>query len=194
MHAPDELPPVVDRTKPVVGEPVEFDDGPKGWTVQRVLGVLVALALLGFWVWAFSPWAPNDKADAVTDRAFLETAKRSCGTMQDALDALPPAASSTDAAARADVVARSGPILAAMVAELRTAGATLQGRDALLVTQWLDDWDAYTADRLAYAEKLRTDEGAEFIVTRRLTGQITVTMDGFSKVNDLKNCLVPLDV
>lgn len=194
MHAPDERPPVVDRSTPVVGEPVEFDDSPKGWTVQRVLGALVALVLFGFWVWAFSPWAPNDKADGVKDRTFLETAKRSCGTMQDALDALPRALSASSAAARADVVEQSGPILTAMVAELRSAGASLQGRDAELVTQWLDDWEAYTADRLAYANKLRVDEAAEFTVTRRGTGQITVTMDGFSRVNDLANCLVPQDV
>lgn len=172
----------------------DLDDGPRGWTVQRVLGVLVALVIIGFWVWAFSPWAPSEKADGVQDATFLAAARASCATMQSSLQALPMAKDSPTAADRAEVVDRSGPILATMIAELRTASAPLQGRDAELTAQWISDWETYASDRLAYAAALRLNAAAEFIVSRRGTGQITVTMDGFSRVNDLGSCLVPLDV
>jgi hypothetical protein len=171
-----------------------FDDEKIGWTVQRVLGVAVVVVLFAFWVWAFSPWAPNDKADGISDKAFLKHANASCATMQNALDELPRALETTTAAARADVIARSKAPIEAMIADIRGAAASLQGRDADLVDQWLTDWQTYSNDRQAYAVVLRTDERALFTVTQRGTGQITKTMDGFTRVNDLSNCLVPTDV
>lgn len=171
-----------------------FDDEKIGWTIQRVLGVVVVVALFAFWIWAFSPWAPNDKADGITDKAFLDHANASCGAMQDELNALPRALETTTATARADVIARSKAPLEAMITDIRGAASSLQGRDADLVGQWLEDWQTYSNDRQAYAVALRTDERALFTVTQRGTGQITKTMDGFSRVNDLANCLVPTDV
>jgi hypothetical protein len=152
------------------------------------------VALFAFWIWAFSPWAPNDKADGITDKAFLEKADASCATMQGALNALPRALETTTATARADVIAKSKAPLESMIAEIRSAASSLQGRDADLVDQWLADWQTYSNDRQAYAVVLRSDERALFLVTQRGTGQITKTMDGFSRVNDLPNCLVPTDV
>lgn len=179
---------------PDLAAPDPDDDTPIGWTLPRALGVAVAVALLGFWVWAFSPWAPNDKADGVRDATFLTTARTSCKTMQDGLAALPPARDAKTAAERADVVAATGPVIASMITELRAASSTLDARDRELVDRWLTDWEAYNADRQTYAANLRTDERSEFFVTRRGTGQITVTMDNFSRVNDLGACLVPMDV
>ena len=145
-------------------------------------------------MWGFSPWAPSNKADGIQDKTFLSEAKRACATMQSSLKALPPARDSTSATARADVVARSAPIFEAMVADLEASASTLKDRDVKLVAQWITDWKSYSSDRQAYAVALRTDERALFTVTRRESGQITVTMDGFSRVNDLASCLVPQDV
>ena len=171
-----------------------FEDERIGWTTQRVLGAAVAVAIAAFWVWGFSPWAPSNKADGISDKAFLADAERSCRTMQDSLEALPPARTATSATSRSDVVAQSAPIFAAMIEELRMSATTLQDRDAVVANRWIDDWQAYARDRQAYAVALRTDERALFTVTRRESGQITVTMDGFSRVNDLASCLVPQDV
>ncbi len=171
-----------------------FEDERIGWTTQRVLGAAVAVAIAAFWVWGFSPWAPSSKADGIRDKMFLADAKRSCTTMQNSLEALPPARTAASATSRSDVVAQSAPIFAAMIGDLRVSAASLQGRDAVLASQWIDDWQAYARDRQAYAVALRTDDRALFTVTRRESGQITVTMDGFSRVNDLASCLVPQDV
>ncbi len=171
-----------------------FDDERVGWTAQRLLALLVVIPLFGFWIWAFSPWAPSNQADGISDKTLLTHAKASCGTMQSALSRLPRAMNTTTATARADVIAESAAPLDTMIADLRNAATTLQGRDAQLVGEWLDDWTTYASDRQAYAVTLRTDERALFVVTQRGDGQITKTMDGFSRVNDLANCLVPTDV
>lgn len=171
-----------------------FDDERIGWTKQRVIALLVVIALAAFWIWGFSPWAPYNKADGIHDKTFLTHAKADCKTMRDQLAALPTARSSRTANERADVIAQSGPILTTMVAELRRDAAGLTARDATLTTQWIDDWEEYSRNRQAYAAALRLDTHAQFTVTERNRGQITETMDGFSRVNDLASCLVPLDV
>ncbi|CAB4727022.1 MAG: hypothetical protein F2754_05645 [Actinobacteria bacterium] len=171
-----------------------FDDEQIGWTGQRILGVAVVVLLFAFWIWAFSPWAPNNKADGISDKAYLKHANASCATMQATLNKLPRAMDTTTASARADVIAESEAPLATMIADLRAAATSLQGRDAELVGQWLDDWQTYSNDRQAYGVALRSDQRALFMVTQRGTGQITKTMDGFTRVNDLSNCLVPTDV
>ena len=159
------------------------------------MALFVVLCLTAFWVWAFSPWAPSDKADGISDKAFLRTANAACKTMQDTLDTLPPAVASTSAAARADVVEKSAAPMAAMIAELRAASAGLTGKDAELVALWIGDWETYSADRQTYAKALRNDERAVFIVSQRNNeGQITRTMDGFARVNELEHCIVPIDV
>ncbi len=194
MDAPAATPDGATEPSDATGAPDPVDDEPIGWTLPRVLGVGVAVVIIGFWVWAFSPWAPKDKADGVRDATFLGTARTSCRTMQAALAALPPARDAKSATERAEVVAATGPVIGSMISELRAASASLDEHDRALVDQWLSDWEAYNADRQTYATKLRTDERAEFFVTRRGTGQITVTMDNFSRVNDLGDCLVPMDV
>lgn len=194
MDEATEVPTAAGADSPGSADDDDATEGRIGWTAQRVLGLLVALAIVGFWIWAFSPWAPRDKADGVRDAAFLARAKSACQTMQDGIAALPAAQDTKTAAARADVIASTGPLIATMVQDLRTAAGTLPARDAELVLQWLADWDAYNADRLDYASRLRTDERAEFFVTARGTGQITVTMDNFARVNDLAPCLTPQDV
>lgn len=171
------------------------EDEPRiGWTWQRVAALFIVIPLAAFWIWAFSPWAPSDKADGIKDTVFLEQAKSTCGVMQNQLAALPRALESTSADDRAEVIASSGPIIDTMIADLRAAAAGLEGRDRELIDLWLADWDTYNQDRQKYAAALRTDPESDFIVSQRLDGQITRTMDGFSRVNDLENCLVPLDV
>ena len=175
--------------------PAPIDDAPTGFTWQRGVAMVVVLVLAVFWVWAFSPWAPREKADGISDKGFLEAANAACRTMQDELEKLPPATASTSAVARAEVVEKSAAPMAAMIEQLRTLAEPLRGKDAELVSLWIGDWVQYSADRQAYAKALRNDEKALFIVSQRNNeGQITRTMDGFARVNDLKYCIVPIDV
>ena len=51
-----------DTTSPV-------DDAPTGFTWQRGVALFVVLCLTAFWVWAFSPGAPSDKADGKSDKS-----------------------------------------------------------------------------------------------------------------------------
>jgi hypothetical protein len=172
-----------------------IDDAPTGFTWQRGVALVIVLGLVAFWVWAFSPWAPNEKADGISDKNFLTAANEACRTMQDELDKLPPAVAAASATARADVIERSAAPMTAMIDRLRTIATPLTGKDAELVSMWIADWAQYSADRQAYAKALRTDDKALFIVSQRNNeGQITRTMDGFARVNDLKYCIVPTDV
>jgi hypothetical protein len=171
-----------------------LDEGRTGWTVWRLMAVLVVLALAGFWIWAFSPWAPSRKADALADASYVERANARCRTANTELAAQEPAAAPKTAAERADRVERANVIVADLVQGLRADAAPATGRDRVLLDQWLDDWDTYFASRERYVRELRTDPTAVFTVPARSGGQITETMDGFSRTNEMFDCLVPLDV
>jgi hypothetical protein len=176
----------------------DADDGPYGfrWSVGSVAAILVVVAIAAFWVYAFSPWAPDDKADGLQDRSFVETANARCRTTMDQLNALPPARDAENPTARAEVVDESNVLLTSMVADLRTAGADAVGRDRTLLDLWFADWDAYIVARARYADNLRAsgDKGAVFTVPARNGGQITQTMEGFIKANEIYDCAVPEDV
>ncbi len=79
-----------------------------------------------------------------------------------------------------------------MVADLRAIAPTT-GQDARLTRLWLEDWDTYLTDRVEFAEALTAGEDAELLITARGTGQITVTLDHFTMVNDMLACSTPLD-
>jgi hypothetical protein len=173
------------------------DDGPGGfrWSIGSVAALLVVATIIGFWVWAFSPWAPDEKADSLADATVVAAANEHCRAANDKIDALPRAMDSPTPATRAGVVAQANLYLAEMVGELRTDAVGATGRDRELLDRWFADWDTYIARRHVYAEELRVSEdGAIFTVPARNGGQITETMDGFARTNDLFECLVPLDV
>ena len=176
--------------------PSSSDDAgtPRRFTPGRVLGCLVALGIVVFWVWAFSPLAPNRKVDALADRSFVPAANAQCRAAKASIDKLPPAQDATSAAARADIVVQSNQIVAQLLRDLRADTASATGRDRELLDQWLADWDTYVASRERYLNELRTEPDPRFTVPARSGGQITETMDGFSRVNRLFDCLVPLDV
>jgi hypothetical protein len=172
-------------------------DEPMGfrWSVGSI-GALVIVALIAaFWVWAFSPWAPDQKADGLADKTLVADANAHCKAANERIDALPRAMDSPTPAERAEVVDQATVYLAEMVTQLRQDASGATGRDRELLDQWFTDWDTYVQRREAYADELRANEdGAVFTVPARNGGQITETMDGFSRTNDLYDCLVPLDV
>jgi hypothetical protein len=175
----------------------DVDEEPGGfrWSVGSVAAVLVVVAIAAFWVYAFSPWAPDDKADALADKSLVAGANAHCKAAKERIDALPRAMESPTPAARAEVVEQANGYVADMIAALRADAQGATGRDRELLDVWFADWDTYLERRQVYADELRANEdGAVFTVPARNGGQITETMDGFSRTNDLYDCLVPLDV
>ena len=155
----------------------------------------VVVVMIGFWVWAFSPWAPDQKADGLADDSFVPAANAHCKAANERINALPRAMESATPAERSAVVVQANGYVATMIADLRGDTAAATGRDRALLDQWFSDWDVYLQRREAYAAELAVNEdGAVFTVPAREHGQITETMDGFSRTNDLFECLVPLDV
>jgi hypothetical protein len=173
---------------------VEDDTPRRRITPGGVLAAVVALAIVGFWVYAFSPLAPDAKVDALEDTSYVELASARCRAAVAGLDALPPAQESDNPEERGAVVAQSNVIVADLIAGLRADAAGATGRDRELLDLWLADWDAYLDSRVQYADALLGGEAAVFTVPARSGGQITETMDGFSRTNEMADCLVPLDV
>jgi hypothetical protein len=175
----------------------DLDDSPptRRWSVGKVLAILVVVAIAGFWVYAFSPLAPDTKADGLADRSFVDRANERCKASMAQLNALPRAMDASTPVERAVVVDQANQIVATMVQGLRDDAASASGRDRELLDQWFDDWDTYVANRERFADELRAnDASAAFTVPARNGGQITETMDGFSRTNRIIECLVPLDV
>ena len=174
----------------------EADEAPtrRRITFGGVLAIGVVVAMIGFWVWAFSPLAPDDKADALQDDSYVDAASARCRASFAELNALPPAKDSDTPEERGAVVAESNIIVGQLIQGLREDAAGATGRDRALLDRWLVDWDAYLGSRVAYADALLEGERAIFTVPARSGGQITETMDGFARTNEIIDCLVPLDV
>lgn len=163
-------------------------------TIGRVLAITVVVVIAGFWIYAFSPLAPDQKADSVTNQAFLDAAEARCRASFAELGALPRAKEADSPQERGAVVAQSNVIVRDLIDGMRSDGASATGRDRALLDMWFADWDMYLESRVAYADALLGGEAAVFTVQARSGGQITETMDGFARTNEITDCLVPLDV
>ena len=156
-----------------------------------VLALLVVAGTIGLWGYLFLIADPGIP-DELEDPRFPAEAQAVCAEAVGRIDDLPAASDATSPEERGEAVAEANGILAAMVAELR-AIAPADGDDGRLIRLWLDDWDTYLADRVDYAERLADGEDAELLVTARGSGQITITLDNFTVVNDMDDCASPLD-
>ena len=172
------------------------------WTVGRMAATLVLVSSFGFWIWAFSPWAPRDNPDRLDDRAFVDAAEQRCVAADDLIAAMPSAREAESAIDRADQVEAGTRHVEAMVADLRDLASMVDSvaeRDILF--KWFIDWDQYIDDRWAHVERLRTadentsDRDLAFVLSAVVGGGIyTQRLDGFARVNDMDACLIPGDV
>ena len=97
-----------------------------------------------------------------------------------------------DADARADVIEEANAIFEAMLTDL--VALAPEGEEGDMVTAWVADWRTYLADRQAYADALREDPDARFLVSAKDNEQITEYIDGFAADNQMPACGTPLDV
>jgi hypothetical protein len=68
------------------------------------------------------------------------------------------------------------------------------GEREKFIYQWVDDWSIYIQDRYDYADALRKDSSAEFLVTQKYDTQLSKSLDNFAQVNKMGSCETPDDV
>lgn len=177
-------------------------------TIGRVLGTGFVVASFGFWVWAFTPWARSENPARLDDRGFVAQAEARCAAAQVEIAQLPTPRQVATPAERADVVALATSSVEALTVDLRIAADALSETsdsdgpsDAALVSDWLQDWDRYIADRRQHVARLRAadestpDKDFRFLLSDIVPGGVyTERMDGFARLNDMDSCQVPGDL
>lgn len=183
-------------TRPVDPEP--GDRPRRRITPGRVLATLVALGLAGMWgyVWIYhlSGQGERDMPDRLDDLSWTREADEICAGYADRIAELPSAHSTPTAEERADVIDRATAEIEAMLEEIEALAPTGDSRDARITAAWLDDYRVWVADRYRFADALRDDPGARFLVTEKAGRYINAPVDRFARVNEMEACMTFGDV
>jgi len=172
--------------------------GSRKW---RALILLVVGLMVAMWIYvlylAFGP-GRQPPADRLTDPAFARAGEERCAAAVAAVDELPTASETDTATERADVIDEANGELRAMLDDLDVMAQELVpgGDQRRRATEWLADWRTLLGDRENYAEALRLDPDAEFLISEKKgTGrQVTGWIDEFAKANKMDDCVTPSDV
>ena len=191
MDATPPVTPTPERTDPADDD---ADAGRRGWTVGRVAAVVVVLAIVLMWIYAFSGVAAKDPPDQLDDPAFASAAEPVCAATMDELEALPSARDAASPEERAQTVRDANALLATMVDDLDAIAPDGGDRDDRITGLWLADWRTHLEDRAAYADALAAGSTDAPQFTARGGRSITATIDNFAKVNDMASCASPLDL
>lgn len=171
-------------------------DVPMGVSTKlgRYLAVVVALAIILFWIWIFTGGPRKANADRLEDRAYVERTHERCQVLRDDLGTLPGAGDFTSAEQRADVLDEANVMVSSFLDEIEADAPT--GSDREVLDGWFADWRTYLADREDFAERLREDPDAKLLVTEntRLNDSVDKTIEVFADVNDMPDCATPGDV
>ncbi len=170
------------------------EEGSWGWSIGRVVSSLIVIAMIGFWMWAFSPWAPRGHPDELDDATFPALAEGLCVTALDEIAEIPPAFEASDLDDRASQIETSTRILETLVDDLALAAPEAGTDDGDLVQRWLADWRIYISDRFAYAADFRAGVDGAFSVTAVNGDQVTAALDLFATINRMPSCIAPTDV
>lgn len=171
-------------------EPMSF----RGKTA-RLLAIAVTILIAGLWSYAL--WGPTKKVapGVMSDPSFSRAAQVICTDAAGIISALPPAYSSPNAGARAEVIQQSNAALTVMLSRLAAiAPSAEQGKDAAMVQEWLGDWQTFMVDRERFVIALETDPDARFYVTMKDRRQVTEPVDFFARYNNMSNCETPGDL
>jgi hypothetical protein len=159
-----------------------------------IFAVVVVAGTVGMWIYLFLLADPN-VPDQLDDQGYSEAAQEICEATIDRIDALPPAQDAETPEARGATLTEANALLAEMLDDLAAITPT-DDHDGPLVEAWLADWRTFLVNRGEYAEELLAgNEDAELLVTARddAGGQITVTLDHFAEINNMEDCVSPLD-
>lgn len=164
------------------------DPRPRGGTTPwRVVGVVVMLAIVVFWIWIFSGAARRQNPDRVQDRAWTEQAEATCAATMEGIDERAAPAGRQQRAARADAIDASTEDLRVMIAELRSPLPDSEA-DREVVEPWLTDWESLLEDRTTYAAAIRVNPDAQFLTTEKFNDPLDKVIEIFADVNDMPSC------
>lgn len=168
---------------------------PRRWAPTRlVLGLSIA-AMVAMWVYilylAIGP-GRQPPVDRLEDPAFASAAQDRCSAALDAVALLPTAQETASAPERAEVIEEANAVFGAMLDDLLALAP--EGEEGEMVAAWVADWRTYLGDRQAYADALRSDPDASFLVSAKDNDQVTEFIDGFAADNRMPACGTPLDV
>jgi hypothetical protein len=188
---------------PGTGSPTEGSDGGDGDERRRlpraaiVIAVVLMVSMWGYVVYlAFGP-GRQPPLDRLSDPAFAQAGEARCARTLEAVDRLPTAGETPDAADRARVIEEANAEYAEMLDGLeRDVRLAPAGDDRTHAEEWLSDWRLYLADRADYAEALRADPGARLLVSEKPgeARQVTGWIDEFALANRMDSCVTPSDV
>ncbi len=163
-----------------------------------IIATVFFVLLAGFWGWIWyyhlSGYGERDMPDRLDDMAWTSDAEEACFTADARIAALPGAHNAADANERADIIESATAELEAMIDELEGIVPTGDSRDARISAAWLEDYRIFASDRYRYADTLRVDPSARFLVTEKQGRYITAPIDRFARVNEMEGCMTPGDV
>lgn len=165
------------------------------WTPTRLVLAVAIAAMVAMWAYIlYLAIGPGRQApiDRLEDPAFAAAAQERCSAALDQVALLPDAAESPSPEARAGVIEEANAIFDAMLDDLLLLAP--QGEEGEMVAAWVADWRTYLGDRQAYADALRSDPTASFLVSAKDNEQVTEFIDGFAADNQMPACGTPLDV
>jgi hypothetical protein len=172
------------------------DDGPyrMGFTWGRALAIGTVVTMIIFWIWIFSGAPKRENADYLDDREYAAALEDRCQALRDDLARLPNAAGLKTQADRADVLDDANVLVGRFIDDVE-ADAPTTGDAAVSMKGWLTDWKTYLGDREDYAERLRTEDNAQLLLSRsKLGDSVDKTIQIFTQVNDIPACDTPGDV
>lgn len=161
---------------------------------RLVLGLAIAV-IVAMWAYILYLAAGPGRQppiDRLEDPAFAAAAQDRCSAALDEVALLPTAQETISAPERAEVIEEANAIFATMLDDL--VDLAPGGEEGEMVTAWVADWRTYLDDRQAYADALRTDPKAPFLVSAKDNDQVTEFIDGFAADNQMPACGTPIDV
>ncbi|MBK5223414.1 MAG: hypothetical protein JJE52_11170 [Acidimicrobiia bacterium] len=165
---------------------------------STIAAIVLFAALAAFWVWIFVYQLQNkgeeDMLDRLDDLSWTAEADDTCRAYTERIAALPPAFESATASERADVIDVATDEVERMLADLRELTPVGDTNDARITAAWLDDYHQFLQDRRTFADALRVDPRARFLVTEKYGSHITKPIDRFARVNEMEACMSPGDV
>ncbi|QGG95212.1 hypothetical protein [Actinomarinicola tropica] len=171
---------------------------PRRRRVSLVAAGVAFAAITAFWAWILVYQLQNrgeeDMPDRLDDLSWTAEADRVCAATTERVAELPPAHTSPTADARADVIEEATAEIELMLQELEGLAPADGSRDADITADWIADYRIFLQDRLRFADSLREDPGAQFLVTEKYGSHITKPIDRFARVNEMEACMSPGDV
>jgi hypothetical protein len=161
--------------------------------IGRVVAAAIAVGIVAMWgyVWIYhlSGQGERDMPDRLDDLSWTAQAEEICAGYAERIAALPGAHNASTADERADVIEAATDEIDAMLRQLEAIAPSGDSRDARITAAWLVDYRIWLDDRYAYADTLRVDPTARFLVTEKAGRYINAPVDRFARVNEMEACM-----